>query len=95
MDRRAFIVGAVAALAAPLVGEAQQATKVYRLGYLSSNPPATFRIDVFRQALHDFGWVEGRNLVIDYRSADGKLDRLPALAGAEGRPEEGELKLTL
>jgi ABC-type uncharacterized transport system substrate-binding protein len=81
MDRRAFIAGGVAALAAPLAAEAQQATNVYRLGYLSSNPPATFRVDVFRQALHDLGWVEGRNLVIDYRSADGKLDRLPALAG--------------
>jgi putative ABC transport system substrate-binding protein len=74
------LVLAVALLATPLPGAAQQAAKVYRLGYLSSNPPETFRIDVFRRALHDLGWVEGRNLVIDYRSADGKFDRLPALA---------------
>ena len=50
------------------------------MGYLSSHSPETFRIQVFRRALGELGWVEGRNLVIDYRSADGKLDRLPALA---------------
>ncbi|HEY3066217.1 MAG TPA: ABC transporter substrate-binding protein [Methylomirabilota bacterium] len=67
-------------LAPPVSSEAQQAAKVYRLGYLSSHPPQTFRVDVLRQALHELGWVEGRNLVIDYRTADGKISRLPALA---------------
>src|SRR5262245_47515119 len=80
MDRRRFLALAAGSLAMPLAAEAQQAGKVYRLGYISSNPPETFRIDVFRQALRNLGWVEGRNLVIDYRSADGKIDRLPALA---------------
>jgi putative ABC transport system substrate-binding protein len=64
----------------PVTAETQQTGKVYRIGYLSSNPPETFRVQVFRQALHDLGWVEGRNLLIDYRSADGKLDRLSPLA---------------
>ena len=67
-------------LAAGLVAEAQQLGKVYRLGYLSSNSPETFRAGVFKQALRETGWVEGKNIVIDYRSADGKLDRLPTLA---------------
>jgi putative ABC transport system substrate-binding protein len=81
LNRRAFLRGSIAGiLAAPLAVEAQQARKVWRIGYLSSNPPETFRVHVFRQALHDLGWVEGRNLQVDYRSADGKFDRLPALA---------------
>ena len=53
-----------------------------RIGYLSSNSPETFRVEVFRQALREFGLVEGRNLIIDYRFADGKFDRLPELAAA-------------
>jgi putative ABC transport system substrate-binding protein len=81
MDRRRFVLTSLAgALAAPLASEAQQPGKVYRIGYLSSNPPETFRVHVFRQALRESGWVEGRNLLVDYRSADGKLDRLPSLA---------------
>jgi putative ABC transport system substrate-binding protein len=82
MDRRRFVAGLGAMLAArPLAAEAQQQVgKAYRLGYLSSHSPETFRIQVFRQALRESGWVEGKNLLIDYRSADGKLDRLPALA---------------
>ena len=65
---------------AGLAAEAQQVGKIYRLGFLSSHSPETFRIHVLRQALRGSGWVEGKNLVIDYRSADGRLDRLPALA---------------
>ncbi len=60
--------------------EAQQADKTARIGYLTSHSPDTFRAGVFRQRLRDLGWVEGRNLIIDFRSADGKFDRLPALA---------------
>jgi hypothetical protein len=58
-----------AILAAPLAAIAQPPTKIPRIGYLSSNSPETFRVDVFRQALHELGWVEGRDLIIDYRSA--------------------------
>jgi ABC-type uncharacterized transport system substrate-binding protein len=81
MDRRAFIVGGVAVLAAPLAAEAQQAAKVPRIGYLAVNLAATPHLpEAFRQGLRDLGYVEGRNLVIEYRDAEGKLERLPALA---------------
>src|SRR5215475_2755520 len=59
---------------------AQQAEQVPRIGYLSASAPEIFRVDVFRQALREFGWIEGQNLIIDYRSADGTFARLPALA---------------
>lgn len=75
--RLAFVL-ALAALAASLA--AQPAEKTARVGYLTSHSPDTFRVQAFRQGLRDLGWVEGRNLIIDYRSADGKSDRLPALA---------------
>jgi putative tryptophan/tyrosine transport system substrate-binding protein len=81
MDRRAFLAGAVALLAAPLAAEAQQAGKVPRIGYLATNLAAALHLlEAFRQGLRDLGYVEGRNLVIEYRSAEGKPERLPALA---------------
>lgn len=64
----------------PLSLEAQQADKLARIGYLSFHSPEAFNIEAFRQSLRDLGWVEGRNLIIDYRSAEGKSDRLPRLA---------------
>jgi putative tryptophan/tyrosine transport system substrate-binding protein len=67
-------------LLAPLAAEAQPTGMIARVGYLSSHSPEKFRAEVFRQALHELGWVEGRNLIIDYRSADGKFDRLAELA---------------
>ncbi len=68
-------------LAAPLTAEAQQAAKVARIGYLGANPAAAPHLrEAFRQGLRDLGYVEGRNLVIEYRDAEGKLERLPALA---------------
>ena len=83
MPRRAFMAAiAGGLLAAPLAALAQSAGKVYRIGYLSSgsatsNPRV---IEAFRQGLHELGWVEGRNVVIEYRWAEGRLDRLPDLA---------------
>jgi len=59
--------------------EAQQPAKVPRIGYLAgsaTNP----RIDAFRQGLRELGYVEGKNIVIEWRYTEGKLDRLPALA---------------
>jgi len=83
MERRAFI-GTLAGglVAAPLVAKAQQAGKVYRIGYLSassgtSNPRI---LEAFRQGLRELGWVEGQNIVIEYRWAEGRFDRLPDLA---------------
>src|SRR5262245_52858521 len=61
---------------------AQQAKKVPRIGYLGSIPLSAFvsRIEAFREGLRELGYVEGKNIVIEWRSAEGKLDRLPALA---------------
>jgi putative ABC transport system substrate-binding protein len=61
---------------------AQQPTKIPRIGYLNANFPSAnpARVEAFRQGLRELGYVEGKNIVIDYRYADGKLDRLPALA---------------
>ena len=80
VQRRDFLIAAGALVAAPLVAEAQQAAKVNRIGYLSTNLASPHLPEAFRQGLRDLGYVEGRNLVIEYRDAEGKVDRLPALA---------------
>ena len=82
VDRRTFVGAlALALLAAPLVAEAQQPAKVPRIGYMSTNLGAHPHIvEAFRHGLQDLGYVEGRNLMVEYRSADGKLERFPALA---------------
>jgi putative ABC transport system substrate-binding protein len=82
IDRRTFLAGTGAVLlAAPLATEAQQAGKVPRIGFLALNRAAYPHVhEVFRQGLHDLGYVEGRNVVIEYRDAGGKVERLPALA---------------
>jgi ABC-type uncharacterized transport system substrate-binding protein len=81
VHRRDFLIAAGALLAAPLAAEAQQAAKVARIGYLSTNLAALpNRPEAFRQGLRDLGYVEGRNLVIEYRYAEGKVEQLPALA---------------
>jgi putative ABC transport system substrate-binding protein len=75
------VILAIGLALAPLAAEAQQAAKVARIGYMSPNLadwPHTH--EAFRQGLRDLGYVEGRNLVLEYRDAEGKLERLPALA---------------
>jgi len=69
-------------LALCLSVEAQQPKKVPRIGYLIATSPSVIsaRIDAFRQGLRELGYVEGKSIVIDYRWAERKLDRLPALA---------------
>src|SRR2546425_9760397 len=66
------------------VATAQQPAKIPRVGYLNAGSPSTnpARREAFRQGLRDLSYVEGKNIVIERRSADEKLDRLPAL-GAE------------
>ena len=61
---------------------AQQPTKVPRIGYLTAGSPSSqsTRIEAFRQGLHELGYVEGKYIVIEWRYAEGKPDRLPALA---------------
>jgi putative ABC transport system substrate-binding protein len=69
------LVVVVSTLIAPLVAEAQPSGKVARIGYLSLFEPRPLD-DVFRQAMRDLGWVEGKNLVIEYRSAERNSQRL-------------------
>ena len=69
-------------LASVLFAHAQQPGKIPRIGYLTGVSPSTnsARHEAFRQGLRELGYVEGKNIVIDWRSAEGKFDRLPALA---------------
>ena len=86
MDRRAFVSGiALGLLAAPHAVEAQQAgQKVPHIGILTlqrfSDPNLPDLWGAFRQGLRDLGYVEGRNIALEYRAAEGKLERLPDLA---------------
>ena len=69
-------------LAVAGIAEAQQPKKISRIGFLIGSSPTAIaaRIEAFRQGLRDLGYVEGKNIVIEWRYAEGKLDRLPALA---------------
>jgi putative ABC transport system substrate-binding protein len=81
MERRTFMALVSGLLAAPLVAEAQQTAKVPRIGLLGFNLATNPHLpEAFRQGLRDLGYVEGRNVVIEYRNAEGKFERLPALA---------------
>src|ERR1700694_5212003 len=81
MDRRDTVLALLALGAMPLAAEAQQAAKIARIGYLVTDLGVNPHLrEAFRQGLRDLGYVEGRNLVIEYRDAEGKPDRLPALA---------------
>jgi putative ABC transport system substrate-binding protein len=83
MNRRTFLFGfTLGTLAAPLAPEAQQAAKLARIGFLGLNAPsvATRHTNPFRHALRDLGWIDGNNVSIEYRWAEGKPERLPVLA---------------
>jgi putative ABC transport system substrate-binding protein len=83
MDRRRFLLTSLAGvLAAPLAAEAQRATKVYRVGFLGAASAAQYtrQIDGMRQGLRELGYIEGQNLSIEYRWAEGKYERLHDLA---------------
>jgi putative ABC transport system substrate-binding protein len=82
MERRTFMaLVSGGLLAAPLAARAQQPAKVARIGYLATNLAGNpHGREAFRQGLRDLGYVEGRNVVIEYRDAEGKIERLPALA---------------
>jgi len=78
MDRRGFLTTLATMLATPLATEAQPLAKAARVGVLLNTrwPP----VDVFPPALREHGWIEGRNLTMDWRSAEGRFERHPALA---------------
>jgi putative ABC transport system substrate-binding protein len=78
MRRRDFILGS-AATGWPLIAWAQQ-PNLPVIGVLNSGWPEADRLDAFRQGLREAGFVDGSNVSIEYRSADGRYDRLPALA---------------
>jgi ABC-type uncharacterized transport system substrate-binding protein len=59
--------------------EAQQPKKVPRIGYLGADSRSPSH-EAFRQGLRELGYVEGKNIVVEYRYADGKVDRVPELA---------------
>ena len=75
---------AVGILITPIVAEAQPAAKVPRIGYLVTgsleSPETRVALDAFRQGLRERGYVEGQNILIEYRAADGKIERFPGLA---------------
>ncbi len=83
MDRRAFI-GSLAGslLAAPLTAEAQEAGKLVRIGILSTGSISSnlHLFKVFQGRLHELGYIDGQNVAFEFRAADGKNERLPALA---------------
>jgi putative ABC transport system substrate-binding protein len=83
MDRRTFIAGAAGSVVTtPFGATAQQSDKVYRLGYLSTptRQSVEHAVESFLRALRELGWVDGQNLRIEYRWADGNVERLPNLA---------------
>jgi putative ABC transport system substrate-binding protein len=82
ISRRRFAMGGALLLATPSVGPAQPAAKVYRIGFLGSTSPKSHGIflDAFRRALQERGYVEGKNLAIESRWAEGDYGRLPGLA---------------
>ena len=80
MNRRAFLSALSGSLlAGPLAAEAQPATKSARVALVCGARCEGGGYDAFREGLRDLGWVEGRNLVVDVRGAEGQPDRLPAL----------------
>src|SRR5262245_18804965 len=78
-----------AAVAWPLVARAQQATTVRRVGFLLPGGERTTavrgQLDAFRQGLKEYGWLEGQNISVEYRFAEGKEDALPAIAAELAR----------
>src|SRR5215475_4091927 len=83
MNRRVFLAGVGSSLlAVPLVAGAQQAGKVYRVGFILISPVATIKSDptnpfnsAFRPGMRDRGYIEGQNLILDLRSVEGRLER--------------------
>src|SRR5258706_373669 len=82
MKSNLSLVLTIALMISGAIAEAQQPNKIPRLGYLAASTPSanSTRVDAFRQGLRELGYVEGKNIVIEFRFAEGQLDRVPALA---------------
>src|SRR5215475_10406370 len=81
MNKRLHWIVTLLVLAAGTLAEAQQPTKVPRIGYLTAATEGqSVRIEAFWQGLRELGYVEGKNIVIEYRYAEGVADRFPNLA---------------
>jgi putative ABC transport system substrate-binding protein len=82
MKKKAVLTFSAMLFALSAVTEAQQAKKIPRVGYLATggdpSSPSPF-VEAFRQGLRDHGYVEGKNILVEYRYAEGKLDRAPGL----------------
>jgi hypothetical protein len=82
-DRRHVLALMGGALAAPMISFAQQPVRVARIGYLyAATPGGVFdaRLQAFKDALRELGYVEGKNFQLEIRSGGGRLERMPALA---------------
>ena len=81
VDRWTFIVTAVGLLIAPLAADAQPVEKIPKIGVLFAPSAALSASNItgLQDGLRQLGYIDGQSIVIDYRFADGKLDRLPAL----------------
>src|SRR5262250_1828822 len=85
MTKKIIFLALCSLLLAPcFVIEAQQTGKIFRIGFLDSGTAVggAVLLDSFRQELNKLGWIEGRNITIEYRFAEGKTERLPELAAA-------------
>ena len=82
MNRRAFVTGLGAVLAAPISAKAQPTGKMWRIGLLdyASDPASSSRWAALRNRLRELGYVEGQNVVFESRGSDAQKDRLPGLA---------------
>ena len=82
MDSRTFVAVAGSYLLGVALAAAAQSSKIPRIGYVSGTGSATDQgpyVEALRQGLRDLGQIEGRNFSIEYRGAEGKLDRVPAI----------------
>jgi putative ABC transport system substrate-binding protein len=86
MKRRTFIAGLGSTPAWPLVASAQERAKIARIGFLSLGPSSTSssRVEAFRAGLRDLGYIEGKNIVIDFRWAN-TVDQLSEFAAELAR----------
>ena len=82
ISRRQFLVAGLGAVIAPRAAEAQQAARIMRIGFLTASrlSSITLRTEAFRLGLRNLGYVEGQNIVIEYRTAEGRIERFPDLA---------------